>query len=205
MPHPPLHLTDQGLIPPGSTTFHLLLAVHIAATLTCVVTGAIAALSPSAPAATPPGHPLLPIPDRGGCLCGLAGRPALAPGRLPAGPRHPVVCRRHPRPHRPASPVAMAAPGRAAPCRHERLPHPAGDRLPRRQRQDLPVWRSLPHLAYWLLPSAVGLPWSLAPSTASRTARSLVGSCPRTAGDGWPRPGGGGRAGVGGLRCEHPR
>jgi hypothetical protein len=42
-----------GLIPPGSTTFHLLLAVHIAAALTCVVTGAIAALSPKRPGRHP--------------------------------------------------------------------------------------------------------------------------------------------------------
>ncbi len=36
-----------GLIPSGgSTVFHLLLAVHIPAGLTCVVTGAVAALSP---------------------------------------------------------------------------------------------------------------------------------------------------------------
>lgn len=50
MPQAPLHLAALGqvaeLIPPGSTAFHLLLAVHIAAGLTCVVTGAIAALSP---------------------------------------------------------------------------------------------------------------------------------------------------------------
>jgi hypothetical protein len=33
----------------------------------------------------------------------------------------------------------------------------------------LPIWRALPHMAYWLLPSAVGLPWSLArwPATAA--------------------------------------
>src|SRR4030095_5912479 len=42
-----------GLIPPGSTTFDLLLAVHIAAALTCVVTGAIAALSPKRPGRHP--------------------------------------------------------------------------------------------------------------------------------------------------------
>jgi hypothetical protein len=42
-----------GLIPPGSTTFHLLLAVHIAAALTCVATGAIAALSPKHPGRHP--------------------------------------------------------------------------------------------------------------------------------------------------------
>jgi hypothetical protein len=53
----PLPLAGQGLIPPGSTTFHLLLGVHIAAALTCVVTGAAAALSPKRPAATPTWEP----------------------------------------------------------------------------------------------------------------------------------------------------
>jgi hypothetical protein len=68
----PLYVAGQqqaaGPIPPGSTIFHLLLAAHIAAGLTCVVTGAIAALS-------------LRRPGR---------HPALAPWRLPprllAGP-----------------------------------------------------------------------------------------------------------------------
>ena len=53
----PFHLAGQGqaagLIPAGSTTFHLLLAVHIAAALTCVVTGAVAALSPKRPGCHP--------------------------------------------------------------------------------------------------------------------------------------------------------
>src|SRR4029450_13481876 len=50
-------LAGQGqaarLIPPGSTTFHLLLAIHIAAALTCVVTGAVAALTPKRPGRHP--------------------------------------------------------------------------------------------------------------------------------------------------------
>jgi hypothetical protein len=53
----PFQLAGQGqaaeLIPPGSTTFHLLLAVHIAAALTCVATGTIAALSPKRPGRHP--------------------------------------------------------------------------------------------------------------------------------------------------------
>jgi hypothetical protein len=53
----PVHLAGQGqaagLIPPGSTTFHLLLPMHIAAALTCVATGAIAALSPKRPGRHP--------------------------------------------------------------------------------------------------------------------------------------------------------
>jgi hypothetical protein len=44
----PFHLAGQGqaggLIPLGSTTFHLLLAVHIAAALTCVIRIALACL-----------------------------------------------------------------------------------------------------------------------------------------------------------------
>ena len=47
--HPAVQGQVPGLIPPGSTTFHLLLTVHIAAGLTCVVTGAVAALSPKRP------------------------------------------------------------------------------------------------------------------------------------------------------------
>ena len=51
------HLAGQGpaagLIPSGSTTFQLLLAVHIAAALTCVVTGAAAALSLKRPGRHP--------------------------------------------------------------------------------------------------------------------------------------------------------
>jgi hypothetical protein len=39
-----------GLIPPGSTTFHLLLAVHIAAGLTCVVTEVIQLMRQTIPA-----------------------------------------------------------------------------------------------------------------------------------------------------------
>jgi hypothetical protein len=49
----PLHLAGPrqtaGLLPPGSTAFHLLLAVPILAGLTCLVSGAAAALSPKRP------------------------------------------------------------------------------------------------------------------------------------------------------------
>src|SRR4029450_13961675 len=85
------HLASQGqttgLIPPGSTTFHLLLAVHIAAAPTCVATGAAATLSPKRPArpprrAAPPRRPGWPP---------AAGRKTppcwyLAPCRLPPPP-----------------------------------------------------------------------------------------------------------------------
>ena len=42
-----------GLIPPGSTAFHLLLVIHITAALTCGIAGAIAALSPKRPGRHP--------------------------------------------------------------------------------------------------------------------------------------------------------
>src|SRR4029453_14358042 len=57
MSEAPFHLAGQGqtagLIPPGSTAFYLLLAIHIAAALTCVVTGALPALSPKRPGRHP--------------------------------------------------------------------------------------------------------------------------------------------------------
>ena len=59
--HPAVQGQVPGLIPPGSTTFHLLLTVHIAAGLTCVVTGAVAALSPKRPGR----HPRLGTPTTG--------------------------------------------------------------------------------------------------------------------------------------------
>src|SRR4029450_5961326 len=93
---------------------------------------------PAAPHHPPtPVTPLRPVAVGGGRLRGLAGRSALAAGRLPAGPWPPGGCRRHPRSHRPASTVGLAALALdwAAPCWHERLLHPAADCLLRRQRQ----------------------------------------------------------------------
>jgi hypothetical protein len=46
-----------GLIPPGSTAFHLLLVIHITAALTCGIAGAIAALSPKRPGRHPAWEP----------------------------------------------------------------------------------------------------------------------------------------------------
>jgi Rhodanese-like domain len=88
----PLHLAGHqqaaGLIPPGSTAFHLLLAVPIPAGLS----GATAALSPKCPGRHPsPGNLLRPVAVRDGRLRGLAGRPVLAAGRRPAGPGRPVL------------------------------------------------------------------------------------------------------------------
>src|SRR4029450_6325460 len=69
-----------GLIPPGSTTFDLLLAVHIAAALTCVATAAIPALSPKHPcrwwSPPPPGWPPCAGPRTPTCW-------SWAPCRLP--------------------------------------------------------------------------------------------------------------------------
>jgi hypothetical protein len=41
----------------------------------------------------------------------------------------------------------------------------------------LPVWRSLPHLAYWLLPSAVGLPGPL-PRPCTSSTHPCLGLSP---------------------------
>jgi hypothetical protein len=96
----PLHLAGHqqaaGPIPPGSAAVHLLPAVPIPTGLTCVATGAAAALSPSAPAATPAWE--RSTTGRGGWWLAsrpgwppCAGRPALAAGRRPAGPGHPAL------------------------------------------------------------------------------------------------------------------
>ena len=90
--HPAGHQQAAGPIPPGSTTVHLLPAVPIPAGLTGVVRGATAALSPKRPGRhPPPGNPRLPVAVGGGRLRRLAGRPALAATRRPAGPGHPVL------------------------------------------------------------------------------------------------------------------
>jgi hypothetical protein len=43
----------------------------------------------------------------------------------------------------------------------------------------LPIWRALPHLAYWLLPSAIGLPWSLVPWAATAASHRIGPPTPR--------------------------
>jgi hypothetical protein len=150
-----------GLIPPGSTTFHLLLAVHIAAGLTCVVTGAIAALSPKRPGR----HPRFGTLYYRSLWVVVASAAWLAILRWPRD-THLLVLG--------TLSFAAATLGRTARRRRSRW---------RRWRwiglhltgmsasyillltafyvdngQHLPVWQHLPHLAYWLLPSAVGLP-----------------------------------------------
>jgi hypothetical protein len=161
----PFHLAGQGqtagLIPPGSTTFHLLLAVHIAAALTCVVTGAIAALSPKHPGR----HPRLgTLYYRSLCVV-VASAAWLAALRWPQD-AHLLVLG--------TLSFATATFGRTARRRRWRWQrwrwiglHLVGMSASYillltafyvDNGRHLPVWRSLPHLTYWLLPSAVGLP-----------------------------------------------
>jgi hypothetical protein len=159
-----IHLAGQrqaaGLIPPGSTTFHLLLAVHIAA-LTCVATGAIAALSPKHPGR----HPHLGTLYYRSLWVVVASAAWLAALHWPQDAYLLALG---------SLSLAAATLGRTARRRRWRW---------RRWRwiglhlggmsasyillltafyvdngKHLPVWRTLPYLAYWLLPSAVGLP-----------------------------------------------
>jgi hypothetical protein len=161
----PLHLASQGqaagLIPPGSTTFHLLLAVHIAAALTCVATGAIAALS----AKRPGRHPRLGTLYYRSLWVVVASAAWLAALRWPQDAYLLAL-----------GTLALAAAilGRTARRRRWRWRrwrwiglHLAGMSASYillltafyvDNGKHLPVWRSLPYLAYWLLPSAVGLP-----------------------------------------------
>jgi hypothetical protein len=161
----PFNLADQGqtagLIPPGSTTFHLLLAVHIAAALTCVVTGAIAALSPKRPGR----HPRLgTLYYRSLCVV-VASAAWLAALRWPQDAYLLALG---------TLSLAAATLGRTARRRRWRWQrwrwiglHLVGMSASYillltafyvDNGKHLPVWRSLPYLAYWLLPSAVGLP-----------------------------------------------
>jgi hypothetical protein len=161
----PFHLASQGraagLIPPGSTAFHLLLAVHIAAALTCVVTGAVAALSPKHRGR----HPRQGTLYYRSLMVVVASAAWLAALRWPQDAYLLVLG---------TLSFAAATLGRTARRRRWRW---------RRWRwiglhlvgmgasyillltafyvdngKHLPVWRTLPPLAYWLLPSAVGLP-----------------------------------------------
>jgi hypothetical protein len=153
-------LAGQGqaaaLIPPGSTTFHLLLAVHIAAALTCVVTGAVAALSPKRPGR----HLRLgTLYYRSLCVV-VASAAWLAALRWPQDAYLLVLG---------TLSVAAATLGRTARRRRWRWIglHLAGMSASYillltafyvDNGKHLPVWRSLLYLAYWLLLSAVGLP-----------------------------------------------
>ena len=159
------HLASQGqaagLIPPGSTTFHLLLAVHIAAALTCVVTGAVAALSPKRPGR----HPRLGTLYYRSLTVVVASAAWLAALRWPQDAYLLALG---------ILSFAAATLGRTARRRRWRWQrwrwiglHLVGMSASYillltafyvDNGKHLPVWKSLPHLAYWLLPSAVGLP-----------------------------------------------
>jgi hypothetical protein len=161
----PNYLAGQGqaagLIPPGSTTFHLLLAVHIAAALTCVATGAVAALSPKHPGR----HPRLGTLYYRSLTVVVASVAWLAALRWPQDAYLLVLG---------TLALAAATLGRTARRRRWRWRrwrwiglHLVGmsasyilllTAFYADNGQHLPIWRALPHLAYWLLPSAVGLP-----------------------------------------------
>jgi hypothetical protein len=157
----PLQLAGQGLIPPGSPTFHLLLTVHIVAALTCVVTGAVAALSPKRPGR----HPRLGTLYYRSLTVVVASAAWLAALRWPQDAYLLVL-----------GTLSFAAATLGRTSRRRRWGW-------RRWRwiglhltgmsasyillltafyvdngKHLPVWQRLPHVAYWLLPSAVGLP-----------------------------------------------
>jgi hypothetical protein len=161
----PSYLAGQeqtaGLIPPGSTTFHLLLAVHIAAALTCVVTGAVAALSPKRPGR----HPRLGTLYYRSLTVVVASAAWLAALRWPQDAYLLVLG---------TLSLAVATLGRTARRRRWgwRRWRWIGLHLTGMSAsyillltafyvdngKHLPVWKSLPHVVYWLLPSAVGLP-----------------------------------------------
>src|SRR5512132_2210671 len=155
------HRQAAGLIPPGSTTFHLLLAVHIAAALTCVATGAAAALSPKQPGR----HPRLGTVYYRSLTVVVASAAWLAALRWPQDAYLLVLG---------ILSFAAATLGRTARRRRWRWQrwrwiglHLTGMSASYillltafyvDNGKHLPVWKSLPSLAYWLLPSAVGLP-----------------------------------------------
>ena len=161
----PLNLAGQRqiaeLIPPGSTTFHLLLVVHIAAGLTCVVTGAIAALSPKRPGR----HPRLGTLYYRSLTVVFASAVWLAALRWPQDAYLLVLG---------TLSFAAATLGRTARRRRWQWRrwrwvglHLSGmsasyivllTAFYADNGKNLPVWKSLPHQTYWLLPSAVGLP-----------------------------------------------
>src|SRR5215212_334857 len=150
-----------GLIPPGSSAFHLLLAVHIAAALTCVATGAVAALSPKRPGR----HPRLGTLYYRSLWVVVASAAWLDALRWPQEAYLLALG---------TLSVAAATLGRTA--RRRRWGwrgwrwiglHLVGMSASYillltafyvDNGKNLPVWQRLPHLAYWLLPSAVGLP-----------------------------------------------
>jgi hypothetical protein len=153
-----------GLIPPGgSTTFHLLLAVHIPAGLTCVVSGAVAELSPKRHGR----HPRFGTVYYWALSVVWVTAVALAALRWPQDAVLAVLG---------TLSFGAATIGRAA-RRHPHWPswrpwrwvgpHVTGMGASYilllvafyvDNGKNLPLWQDLPHVTYWLLPTAIGLP-----------------------------------------------
>jgi hypothetical protein len=163
----------SGLIPPGSTAFHLLLAVHIPAGLTGVVTGAVAALSPKRHGR----HRQFGTVYYWALSVVFATAAALAVLGWPQDAYLLVLG---------TLSFALASLGRTA-RRHHHHHHHHHHQWQRRNRRwmgwvgphitgmstsyivlliafyldngkNLPLWRDLPHLTYWLLPTTIGIP-----------------------------------------------
>jgi hypothetical protein len=155
-----------GLIPPGgSTAFHVLLAVHIPAGLTGVVTGAAAALSPKRHGR----HPRFGTIYYWTLSVVFVTAAALAALRWPQDAYLLVLG---------TLSFALASIGRTARRHHRQWqrhrrwlgwvgPHIIGMSLSYivlliafylDNGKNLPLWRDLPHITYWLLPAAIGIP-----------------------------------------------
>jgi hypothetical protein len=159
-----------GLIPSGSALFQMLLAVHIPAGLTCVVAGATAALSPKRHGR----HPRFGTIYYWALAVVAATATALAALRWPQDADLLILG---------TLSFGAATVGRTARRHHRRWRRPwrwsqwrwAGWVAPHitgmgasyilllvafyvDNGKNLPVWQDLPHVTYWLLPSAIGLP-----------------------------------------------
>jgi uncharacterized protein YjeT (DUF2065 family) len=162
-------VTDQGVIvlgipvPSSSPVFLAIIAIHIAAGIVCVVAGVFAMLAPKQPGRHPtagtiyywslvvvfvtmstltilrwPADNALAVLGLGSFVAGSVGRRA----RQRMRPGWPTV-------HVTGMAVSFIL----------LLTAFYVDNGP-----NLPLWRSLPHVTYWLLPSAIGLPllaWAL--------------------------------------------
>ena len=159
--HPAGHQQAAGPIPPGSTTVHLLPAVPIPAGLTGVVSGATAALSPKRPGR----HPRLGALYYRSLMVVVASAAWLAALRWPQDAYLLALG---------TLSLAAATLGRTARRRRWQWRrwrwiglHLAGMSTSYillltafyvDNGKHLPIWRTLPHQTYWLLPSAIGLP-----------------------------------------------
>ena len=171
-------MTDQGVvvlgisIPSASPIFLSIVAVHVAAGLVCTVAGIGAMSTPKRAGRHPYAGTVYYWSLRGGFP--LHGRPlhtSVASEHTPLRARHPVLRRWSGRTNGEAAPLARVAPGP-----HHRhggvvlllLTAFYVDNGPH-----LPLWSSLPPLAYWVGPSLVGLPilvWALRRHTKMREA-----------------------------------